>query len=159
MTANSSSILDSIKKTLGIDSDYDAFDLDVIMHINTAFSTLHQLGVGPRSGFAIEDNSALWSSYSDNMVLLASVKSYVYAKVKLLFDPPSTSFGLDAMQKMVSELEWRLNVAAETISPPSSANVNPFLWDLTGQSDFPSEANPGDLGIDKVSGDIWENQS
>jgi hypothetical protein len=116
--ANPDSILDSIKKTLGIDPDYDAFDLDVIMHINTAFSTLTQLGVGPDAGFAITDNTALWSEYSDKMVLLASVKSYVFTKVKLFFDPPANSFGLEAMKAMVSEMEWRLNVIGEGISKP-----------------------------------------
>lgn len=129
MPANPASILDSIKKTLGLDSDYDAFDLDVIMHINTAFSTLRQLGVGPQTGFVISDNTSLWESYSDDMILLASVKSYVFAKVKLLFDPPPTSFGLDAMQKMVSELEWRLNVEGESIvkpSYPTSDTTSPY---------------------------------
>lgn len=119
MTANPDSILDSIKTALGISSDYAAFDLPVVMHINTAFSTLRHLGVGPQTGFVITDNTSLWSSYSTDMVLLASVKSYIYAKVKLLFDPPPNSFGLDAMQKMVEELEWRLNVDGESIVKPS----------------------------------------
>lgn len=115
---NPQSILDSIKKTLGIDPDYAVFDLDVIMHINTAFSTLMESGVGPVDGFAIEDNTALWSSYSDDMVKLASVKSYVYVKVKLLFDPPPTSFGIKAMQDQADELLWRLNVVGEELNPP-----------------------------------------
>lgn len=118
MPANPESILDSIKKTLGLDADYTAFDLDITMHINTAFATLRQLGVGPTDGFAIADNTSLWSAYSPDMVLLASVKSYVFAKVKLLFDPPATSFGIQAMKAMVEELEWRLNVQGESITKP-----------------------------------------
>lgn len=126
---NPLSILDSIKKTLGISSDDESFDLDVTMHINTAFSVLTQLGVGDPAGFVIEDNTALWSSYSPDMVLLASVKSYVYSKVRLLFDPPATSFGIDAMKAMVEEMEWRLNVTGETINKPSNpltSTVNPY---------------------------------
>jgi len=119
MAANPDSILDSIKKTLGIDSDYDAFDLDVVMHINTAFATLRQLGVGPTTGFAISDNTSLWSDFSPDMVTLASVKSYVFAKVRIVFDPPATSFALNALQDLVKELEWRLNVDGETINKPS----------------------------------------
>src|ERR1700743_2084574 len=125
MSANPDSILDSIKKTLGIDVDYTAFDLDVTMHINTSFSILQQVGVGPVEGFAITDSTSFWSDFDADNVLLASVKSYIFAKVKLLFDPPSTSFGLDAMQKMVSELEWRLNVAGEAINKPSNPFTNP----------------------------------
>jgi hypothetical protein len=125
MTANPESILDSIKKTLGIDPDLDAFDLDVVMHINTAFSVLRQIGVGPVTGYAISDNTSLWSEFSDDMVLLASVKSYIYAKVRILFDPPATSFTLNAMQEMVKELEWRLNVDGETITKPSYPVPNP----------------------------------
>ena len=115
---NPESILDSIKKTLGIDTDYDAFDLDVIMHVNTAFGTLRQLGVGPQEGFVIEDNTALWSSYSSSMVILASVKSYVFAKTRLLFDPPASSFAIAAMEKQVAELEWRLNIDGESLNKP-----------------------------------------
>jgi hypothetical protein len=117
---NPQSILDSIKKTLGLDPDYEVFDLDVIMHINTAFSVLRGIGVGPVEGFVIEDNTTLWSSYSDDMVLLASVKSYVYLKTRLLFDPPATSFAIKAMQDMVGEMEWRLNVDGEMIVKPSN---------------------------------------
>ena len=117
---NPDSILDSIKKTLGLDPDYTAFDLDVIMHINTAFSVMNDVGVGPVGGFAIDDNTSLWSSYSDQMVLLASVKSYVFSKVRFLFDPPPTSFAINAMEAQIKEMEWRLNVIGETISKPIS---------------------------------------
>ena len=124
MANNPNSILDSIKKTLGIDSDYTAFDLDITMHINTSFAILQQLGVGPVEGFAITDDTNVWTDYDADNVLLASVKSYIFARVKLLFDPPTTSFGLDAMQKMVSELEWRLNVVGEAINKPSDPSTD-----------------------------------
>lgn len=109
------SILTSTKKILGLDESYTAFDVDVMTHINSAFSTLTQLGLGPEQGFMIEDSSAVWSDFlGDNSLKLNSVKTYVYLKVRLVFDPPSTSFIGDALQAQVRELEWRLNVERET---------------------------------------------
>lgn len=108
------SILDSIKKLLGISDDYTQFDSDIIMHINTVFLNLTQLGVGPETGFYIEDNGAVWSEFIGDDVNLNAVKTYVYLKVKLLFDPPLSSAVIESTNRMISELEWRLNVAAET---------------------------------------------
>lgn len=110
------SILDSIKKLLGIDKSYTQFDTDVIMHINTVFMNLTQLGVGPDEGFFIEDNSSIWSDFVDveEVAQMNAVKSYVYLKVKLLFDPPLSASVVQSMNNMISELEWRLNVAAES---------------------------------------------
>lgn len=109
------SILTSVKKLLGIAEDYTQFDTDIIMHINSVFSTLAQLGVGPSNGFAIEDDSAIWSDYlSDNASKLNFVKTYIYLKVRLVFDPPQSSAVIEAFNRNISELEWRINVAAET---------------------------------------------
>lgn len=108
------SILISTKKVLGIASDYTAFDLDIITHINAAFSTLTQLGVGPAEGFMIEDDDAEWSDYIENDVQLNVVKSYIFLKTRQLFDPPSTSYLITAMEEQIQELEWRLNVSRET---------------------------------------------
>jgi hypothetical protein len=109
------SILTSTKKILGIAEDYIVFDLDIITHINTAFSTLTQLGVGPADGFMIEDATALWTDFDpvDDNINFNSVRSYVFLKVKQLFDPPTTSYLIDATQKQIEELEWRLNVDRE----------------------------------------------
>jgi len=107
------SILNSTKKVLGIAEDDDSFDLDILMHINTVFTTLHQLGIGPLDGFMIEDSETTWSDYLEDNTNLNAVKSYMYVRVKLLFDPPSTSFAIEAMQKQVTEFEWRLNVYRE----------------------------------------------
>lgn len=108
------SILTSTKKILGIAADYTAFDLDVITHINSAFSTLTQLGVGPAAGFVIEDNTLKWADFVDaDDHQYSSVKTYVYLKVRMLFDPPSTSYVIDALNKQIQELEWRLNVHRE----------------------------------------------
>lgn len=107
------SILDSTKKILGIDESYTAFDLDILTHINTVFADLHQMGIGPQEGFAIEDKQAEWSEFIDQNVLLNAVKTYVYLRVRLLFDPPSTSFAISAMKEQIREHEWRLNVYRE----------------------------------------------
>lgn len=107
------SILNSIKKNLGLGSDYTPFDDDIIMHINSVFSTLHQLGVGPESGFSIEDEAAVWSDFLDGDDRLNNVKTYVTLKVRLIFDPPSTSFAIESFQKQITEYEWRINVTRE----------------------------------------------
>lgn len=108
------SILTSIKKMLGIVEDYKHFDQDIIIHINSAFMILTQLGVGPPSGFMIYDENSLWSDFITDKAKIEAVKSYVYLKVKLLFDPPSNSAVIESINKTIAELEWRLNVTAET---------------------------------------------
>lgn len=115
------SILTSIKKLLGITADYKNFDADIIMHINTVFMTLKQLGVGPSEGFRIEDDLAVWNDFikiddsnPEMTALLSAVKTYIHLKVKLLFDPPLSSAVMNAIEHSISELEWRLNVEAET---------------------------------------------
>lgn len=108
------SILTSIKKMLGITEDYEHFDSDLIMHINSVFSILTQLGVGPSEGFSIKDKTDVWSNFIPDDPKLESVKSYVYMKVKLLFDPPLSSTVMESMNRMISEFEWRLNVQSET---------------------------------------------
>lgn len=108
------SILTSTKKVLGIAADYTAFDLDIITHINAAFSTLTQLGVGPPNGFMIEDADVEWYDYIEDDIQLNTVKSYVFLKVRQLFDPPTTSYLITAMETQIRELEWRLNVNRET---------------------------------------------
>lgn len=108
------SILNSIKKMLGIQADYDHFDPDIIMHINSVFMTLTQLGVGPPKGFYIEDDTTSWLEFVPELTKLQAVKTYIYLKVRLLFDPPQSAAVLESMNKQIAELEWRLNVAAET---------------------------------------------
>jgi hypothetical protein len=107
------SILTSTKKILGIAEDYTAFDHDILTHINTAFSTLTQLGVGPANGFMIEDAEAVWTDFIADDIQYNSVKSYVFLKVQQLFDPPQTSYLIAARERQIQELEWRLNVHRE----------------------------------------------
>lgn len=110
------SILKSVKKNLGIPPDYTAFDEDVLTHINTAFSILTQLGIGPDDGFMIEDDTTVWTDYVTTDVpanWLNSVRSYIYLKVRSYFDPPSASFHVSAMNEQIAELESRLNTSRE----------------------------------------------
>jgi len=107
------SILQCTKKVLGLAPEYDVFDLDIIIHINSVFSTLSQLGVGPADGFTIEDAAAMWADFVVPLNQLSSVKAYVPLKVRMVFDPPSTSFVIEAMNKAIGELEWRLNMFRE----------------------------------------------
>ena len=109
------SILTSIKKLLGIAEEYTHFDNDIIMHINTVFTTLTQLGVGPSEGFFIEDKTAYWDDFIEDMTKIQAVKTYIYLKVKLVFDPASVgSSTLAAYERQIQELEWRLNAIAES---------------------------------------------
>lgn len=108
------SILTSIKKLLGIAEEYECFDSDIVMHINSVLMILTQLGVGPPEGFSIEDETTTWTDFVSDLTKVEAVKSYVYLKVKLLFDPPLTSSVIDSMTRTINELEWRLNVAAES---------------------------------------------
>lgn len=108
------SILTSIKKLLGITEDYTYFDNDLIVHINSVFSVLSQLGVGPDGGFTIADNSTTWGDYiNDDDLTLSLTKTYIALKVRLLFDPPQGSALIEAINKQIAELEWRLNVQVD----------------------------------------------
>ncbi len=111
------SILTSIKKLLGIDSAYTQFDADIILHINSVFLTLNQLGVGPDDGFSIADETDEWTDFiDDNDLLLNTVKSYMYLKVRMLFDPSLTSSVTELMKEQAKELEWRMNVQVDPLS-------------------------------------------
>ena len=107
------SILTSIKKLLGIEEDYIHFDGDITMAINSALMVLTQLGIGPQTGFVISDKTATWANFLGDRTDLEAVKSYVHMKAKLMFDPPSNSFLVEAMERHITEFEWRLNVQAE----------------------------------------------
>lgn len=108
------SILTSIKKLLGITEEYTHFDPDIIMHINSVFMILNQMGVGPSEGFRIEDKSTTWDEYITEGENIESVKSYIHLKVKLLFDPPQGGAVKEATNQLINELEWRLNFETES---------------------------------------------
>ena len=105
--------LDSIKKNLGIVPEYTAFDDQIILDINAAFSTLHQLGFGPDEGFEITGIDEFWSDIIEEP-RFNFVKSYVCMKVRVMFDPPTSSYALDALNKQIAEYEWRIKSEIET---------------------------------------------
>lgn len=153
------SILQSTKKLLGLSHDYDAFDLDIITHINSAFSTLYQAGVGPLSGFYITDASDTWDRFIGNKMHINDVKSYVYLKVRLLWDPPANSFGIASSEKMLEEFIWRLNVADDishvlqsSLTPTPPTDQQGLFWNISNGVGFPEEASVGDWGIDLATG-------
>jgi len=108
------SILDNIKKMLGIASENTDFDTDIIIHINSVFSTLHQLGIGPSNGYAINGKDSTWEDYITTSQI-ENVRSYIYLRVRLLFDPPQNSFLVDSFKEQIKELEWRFTVTSDEI--------------------------------------------
>ena len=107
---NNDSILNSVKKMLGLGSEYNPFDTEIIIHINSVFASLSQMGVGPTEGFMIEDSSTIWSEFIGDDKLINNVKSYMYLKVKLLFDPPTNSALIESINNQIRELEYRLYI-------------------------------------------------
>lgn len=108
------SILNSIKKLLGIAEDYTHFDQDIVIHINSVFMDLTLLGVGPEEGFVIEDDTSLWVDFLNDSIKLEAIKSYMYLRVKLLFDPPLSSAAIEAINRDIERWEWRINVVVES---------------------------------------------
>lgn len=108
------SILTSIKKMLGITEEYENFDADIIMHINSVFMILNQLGIGSEKCYRIVDKFDIWTDFlPETDQNFEPVKSYIYLKVKILFDPPASSIVMESMNRMVNELEWRMNAQVE----------------------------------------------
>lgn len=125
------SILKSTKKILGLADDYTPFDLDVITHINSAFSILDQLGVGPAGGFFIEGEREEWSDFEVPPNQLNLIKTYMFLRVRMLFDPPTTSFLIDAMTKQLNEYEWRIGTFREWMLDPTDpmTEEEPVLYE------------------------------
>jgi hypothetical protein len=121
------SILSSIKDTASVSPEDDAFDQEIILHINATFMTLRQLGVGPSTPFFITDSSATWSDFIDDPAILPTIKSYVTLKVRMLFDPPTSSSLAEAIKSQIAEYEWRLGIECDTYKveeDPKYANRN-----------------------------------
>lgn len=128
----SDSILLNTKKILGLAEDYTAFDFDVITHINTALSNIAQLGIGPSGGVSISDDTTTWDEVVGSDNLLNPVKTYVYLRVRLLFDPPATSYLINALESQLREQEWRLAMVREETSwtpPPTSVDYLDYVID------------------------------
>lgn len=110
-------ILTSVKKANGIEADDKHFDPEITLHINTVMLTLNQLGVGPKEGFVIQEGTEEWSSLLGDRTDLEAVKTLVCLKVKMIFDPPTISSVLEAMNRQIQELEWRVNIQADVVTP------------------------------------------
>lgn len=131
------SILLTVKKMLGIAEEYHAFDLDVIVNINSVFLNLYQLGVGPDDPYRITGEEETWQSFlGDTHLDFPGVETYVYLKTRLLFDPPTNSFLVDSMQRQISELEWRLMEQKKYLYPPEE-DLFPDPGDDTEKPDDP----------------------
>jgi hypothetical protein len=113
MPVNDKSILEDTKKALGLAEDYTPFDQEIVLHINSVFGDLTQLGIGPPTGFEIEDSEAKWVDYLGTDARFNGVKSYMYHRVRLLWDPPQLGYVLDSIKEQIEKAEWRLNVARE----------------------------------------------
>lgn len=127
------SILDSVKAQCMVDSTYTVFDPQFLLYVNSVFTDLSQLGIGPDGGFSIADNTTTWDAYIGTDDNLNNVKTYMGLKVRMLFDPPSLSFVIEAMNKQIQELEWRINVKREGESwtdpfPTTSAQSDNPCW-------------------------------
>ncbi len=109
------SILNTVKIALGVEADYSGFDTNILLDINSAIFSLNQLGVGPVNGFTVKGQGETWEDLLGNTSLFELVKSYIVAKVRLSFDPPSNSFLVEAIQKQITEYEWRLMVQKELL--------------------------------------------
>ena len=112
------SILASVKKILGITEDYEHFDADIIMHINSVFLILRQMGVGPETPFRIEDETAVWTDFTTDIAQIEMVKTYMGLKVRMIFDPPAQGSVAEAYKAQIAECEWRLNVECD---PPKTS--------------------------------------
>lgn len=137
MDRMSDSILATIKKMLGLDDGYTPFDTEILVHINAAFMTLCQMGIGPKEGYNVTDYDQTWSNFLVNQVMLGAVKTWVYLQVKMMFDPPTNSFVMDAYKTQADQILWRLNVQAETVE------VMPFMT----EDGLKRGANPANIPV------------
>lgn len=138
---------------LGITEEYTHFDTDIIMHINSVFMVLNQLGIGPEDGFFIEDETTTWFDYIDGIKDLQIVKSYMFLRVRLLFDPPASSAVMEAMKQMVNEFEFRLNIAVDNGDYSNTrASRKLILTDRTTKNDYEVYVDKGDLRMTESEG-------
>ena len=143
------SIIVTIKKMLGLDDAYTPFDTDVIIDINAAVMTLCQMGIGPKEGFEVNDYDQTWDQFLTNKVMLGAVKTWVYLQVKMMFDPPTNSFLMDAMKQQSDQILFRLNVQAESVERM------PFMT----EDGLKRGANPINVGTEPEPGTSSEQEN
>lgn len=123
------SILQSIKKLLGIDSNYNVFDTDIMIAINSVFMVLNQLGVGPSKCYSIAGSEESWTDFATSIECLSAVQPYVYLRVRMLFDPPTSGVLREAMERQITEYEWRLKIQAESL-PEEDSDETPDIEEV-----------------------------
>lgn len=157
MATNDKSILDSIKKTLGLLGDYAPFDEDLILFINGVFGELWQLGVGPPTGFEIESSTEKWKDYLGDDLRFSQVKTLMHLKVKQTFDPSENGSVSIAQEKLITEMVWRIKVAVDEIYGEIAAQTDEgaIVWILDEQGNFPEEAPYNSVGFNPVNRMIW----
>lgn len=126
------SILDSTKRALGLAPTYDVFDPEIIMHINSVFMKLQQLGIGPEQGFMIEDDTAKWQDFLGESLHLNAVMTYMTLSVKMIFDPPGTSFLMASYEKQIQEYEFRLMIQQETVTAGAPVIISNPITEIDG---------------------------
>jgi len=131
------SILNTVKMALGVEADYNGFDINILLDVNSALSNLNQIGVGPTNGFVIKGETETWQDYLKSSTQLESVKSYILAKVRLSFDPPTNSYLVEAIQKQIQELEWRLMIQ---VDPPYNYFYAEIILDRVVSNNYLEEA-------------------
>lgn len=117
------SILGTIKKMLGITYDYEQFDVDIIVHINSAFATLAQIGSELKEGYTITDKYNVWSEYTEDIKILDMIKTYIYLKTRLIFDPPASSMVAEAIKSTIKELEFRIQLQTDSKEDDQNADI------------------------------------
>lgn len=118
------SILKTIKQLIGCPDDFEQFDLDLAIHINSAFAALTQLGVGPKEGYRITSPDNVWSEFEEDTQKSSLIKDYVYIKTRLLFDPPTSSALMDSLKEQLKEMEWRLYIMYYPVSEDDKKGEN-----------------------------------
>ena len=153
------SILNDIKQLLSLEEDDPTFDLDVILHINTAISILDQIGAAPAGGFQVEveDAETKWSDFFGDLKGVSMVKSWIFLKVQLIFDPPATSFVIASKEKLLDELTFRINALEFVFNPsaklpPADVVEEPLVWEIDEREPLPAEMEKGEVAFDPVTG-------
>jgi hypothetical protein len=152
------SILESIKRPLGLNEEDTSFDAEIEMHINGVFSVLNQIGVAPVDNFMIDGKTTKWSDFLLDRQNVNMVQSYMFLQVQLIFDPPSTSFAIESKQKLIDQLVWRmqsLELAFNPdawMSPAPDAVEEPLVWEIDERDPLPVEMEKGEVAFDPVTG-------
>jgi hypothetical protein len=142
--ATPNSILDDTKIAIGMTAEQTEFNADLVLHINSVLADLHQMGIGPDEGYSIVNAADTWDEFIETEKRLNNVKSYIFLRVKMLFDPPSVGYVLTSLEKMIEKAEWRLTVAADEIKNPLPPETVTDEEDIFGdESDEPSVVDGG----------------